>query len=80
MKKETFLTLFQELQLSLTAHDARPHLSQLAADVVQQQLAARVRAHAWMSSGGHEWKKIGKNSSELKLKSNPDRGSRDLQC
>ena len=63
MKKETFLTLVQELQLSLTAHDARFHLSQLAADVHQQQLAAR--AHAWMSSGGHEWKKIGKNSSEL---------------
>ncbi len=30
-------------------------------------------------SRGHEWKKIGKNSSEPKLKSNPDRGSRDLQ-
>ena len=30
-------------------------------------------------SRGPEWKKIGKNSSELKLKSNPERGSRDLQ-
>ena len=30
-------------------------------------------------SRGHAWKKIGENSSELKLKSNPDRGSRDLQ-
>ena len=30
-------------------------------------------------AAGHERKKIEKNSSELKLKSNPDRGSRDLQ-
>ena len=29
-------------------------------------------------SRGHEWK-IGKDSSELALKSKPDRGSRDLQ-
>ena len=30
-------------------------------------------------SRGPEWKKIGKSSSELQLKRNRDRGSRDLQ-
>ena len=31
-------------------------------------------------SRGREWKKIGKIPSELQLKRNRDRGSRDLQC